>query len=425
MPPCCGPQARQCTQIAIRGQRLRHGRKLRRRERVMPHIAACHGRRDTRHALLGLQGAHRIDQPAASAEHGDGSPQQPVLRFRQHVHVAWPLDVRHVGMAADGSGGTARGVEQDGVERRGRGPVGGVGQDRLGPQMPTPQVLLKPRHPHGVALDRDNRRTGHGELRCLAARSGTEICHSFVGPRIEQPGRQGGSGVLHPEFSAFEAWQIGNPGSCRETHRTGRQLDTAWGRVPGFRRNVERRLALIGDGDLACLVAPRRPEPGRGVQARSIEVGERRHARLGHAAEHGIDQSREWRQPLCARERDRGHHRGMARRLQQQQPRRSKAQHVAHRFRRRLAQERFEHRVQCSHPAKHRSRQSMRCCTIPWRKSGKRIQRFIERPAAIQHCAQQIERRRTCRVRHQRPVERQDISRPCSRQRASTWSASP
>ena len=107
-------------------------------------------------------------------------------------------------------------------------------------------------------------------------------------------------------------------------------------------------------------VSPRGPEPGRRVQPRSIQVRQRRSARLGHPAQHRIDQPGERRQPARARQGDRGRHRRMGRRLQQQQPGRAEPQHMAHRFGRRLAQERLQHRVQRSHPAQHRSGQPMR-----------------------------------------------------------------
>ena len=207
---------------------------------------------------------------------------------------------------------------------------------------------------------------------------------------------------------------------------TGKRTEPVGNRMPPggsvaeFGRDVERRLALMGDGDLARLVPPRRPEPGRRVQPRSVQIRQRRRARLGHTTENGIDHARERRQPTGARQCDRGRDRGVARRVQQQQPGGAQPQHMARRLGRRLAQERLQHRVQCSHPPQHRRRQPMRRRPIPRRDGGKRVQRLLERPAAIENRGQQIESSLTRRVGHQRAVARQATSRPCSRQRAST-----
>ena len=147
----------------------------------MPQAAARHGSLDARRALLGLQRAYRVDQPATLAEHGGGSPQQPVLRLRQRAHVARPLEVRHVGVAADRSGGAARRVQQHGVERLGGRPLGGVGLHQFGLQMPMPQVLLQPRQPRRVTLDCDDGCASRGKLRRLPAGRGTEIGYVFAG----------------------------------------------------------------------------------------------------------------------------------------------------------------------------------------------------------------------------------------------------
>ena len=415
-----GPHAGQCPQIALLGQRLRQGRKFRRRERIKPQTAANHGSLDTRGALLGLQRAYRVDQPATLAEHAGRSPQQPVLRLHQRTHVAWPLDARHIGVPADRSGGAARCVQQHGVEWLGRRPVGGVGLHEFGLQMPMPQVVLQSRQTGWITLDCDHGCAGRGKLCRLPAGRRAEIRNAFPGTCGKQPGRQGGSGVLHPELAAIEAGYIGEVGSHRKAHRPSGQSNPPGRQRRGVRGHVEWRLALMGNGDLARLVPPRRPEPGWRVQPRSVQIRQRRRAGLGHTTENGIDHPREWHQPAGARQRDRGGNRGMAWCVQQQQTGGTQSQHMACRLGRRLAKERLQHRVQCSHPPQHRGGQPMRRRSIPWRNGGKRVQRLLERPATVQDRGQQIEGSLTRRVGHQRAVARQATSRPCSRQRAST-----
>jgi limonene-1,2-epoxide hydrolase len=50
-----------------------------------------------------------------------GRRQQIALLRRQHRHILGALEMRHVGVAADGAGGGAGGVQQDGVEQRASG----------------------------------------------------------------------------------------------------------------------------------------------------------------------------------------------------------------------------------------------------------------------------------------------------------------
>ena len=291
--------------------------------------------------------------------------------------------------------------------------------------MPMPQVVLQSRQAGWITLDCDDGCAGRGELRGLPAGRRTEVPYAFSGPRGEQPGRQGGSGVLHPELAAIEARQIGDMGSHGKPHRAGGQSSASRRQRRRIRGDVERCLTLMGDGDLARLVSPRRPEPGRRVQPRSVQIRQRRRARLGHTTENGIDHAREWRQPAGACQCHRGRDRGMAWRFQQQQPGGTQSQYMTRRFGRRLAQERLQHRVQRSHPSQHRGGQPMRRRTIPRRNRGKRVQRVLKRPATVQDRSQQIEGSLARRVGHQRAVARQATSRPCSRQRASTWSVSP
>jgi len=74
-------------------------------------------------ALLGLQRADAIDQAAAGTHPPGRSGEQIGLDFRQLGDVGRPAGPEHVRMAAEGAGGGAGGVEQDGVELAGVGPV--------------------------------------------------------------------------------------------------------------------------------------------------------------------------------------------------------------------------------------------------------------------------------------------------------------
>ena len=115
--------------------------KFRWRERVAPQIAACHRSLDAGHALLGLQRTHRVDQPPALAQQRCGGLQQPVLRLRQRPDVTRPLQVRHVGMPPDRTGGAARRIQQHSVELPATSPRGGVRLHEFGRRLPMPQVV--------------------------------------------------------------------------------------------------------------------------------------------------------------------------------------------------------------------------------------------------------------------------------------------
>ena len=309
-------------------------------ERVAAEAAVRQGRLDAGGGFLGLQRAYRVDQPPARAQHRGGGGQQAVLGFRQGADVARALEARHVGVAADGAGGAARRVQQHGVERGGRLPFGGVGGDGLRGQPPVAQIVPQPFQARRVAVERGDLGAGGGELRGLAAGGGAQIADALAGARGEQAGGQRGGGVLHPEGALLEPGQRGDGGAGGEADGAGRQQVAALGRQgAGTQGEVQRRLVLVGERDGARLGAPGGPEPGGGVEARAVELGQRRRSGRGDAAQHGVHQAGEGVQPAGARQGDGGGDRGVRRGVEQQQAGGAEAQDVAHRVGRRLLEE--------------------------------------------------------------------------------------
>ena len=92
-------------------------------------------------SCVGLERAHRVDQPTTLAQHGGSGSQQPVLRHRQRPHVGRPFEVWHVGMTADRPGGAAGRVQQHGVEVPAGIPRRGIRLNKVRLQMPMPQVI--------------------------------------------------------------------------------------------------------------------------------------------------------------------------------------------------------------------------------------------------------------------------------------------
>ena len=182
-------------------------------------------------------------------------------------------------------------------------------------------------------------------------------------------------------------------GTGGKPHGTGRQHLAAVRRQgAGTQRQVQRRLVLVRQRDGARLGAPGGPQPGRGVEPRAVEVGQRRRPRLGDATQHRVHQAGEGVQPAEARQGDRGSDRGVRRRVQQQQPGGAEAQHVAHRLGWRALEERFQHGVQRAEPAQRRGHQAMRRGAVARGERRQRVQRFLQRAAAVEHRGEQVER---------------------------------
>jgi hypothetical protein len=276
-----------------------------------------------------------------------------------------------------------------------RRPGGRIGLHQLGGELHPGQVLPQPAEPPRVALHRHDRRAGGRELRRLAARCRAEIRHPLPRPRAEQPGRQGGRGVLHPEAALGEARQLGRAGAGGQAGGAGRQdLGAFGGRGAGGQRQVERRGMAMRPRDGAHRPAiggvPRRPEPGRRVEPLGVQSFQRRGSLGRDLAEHRIDQAGEGRR----------HHRdgrgdgGMRRGAEQQQFGGPHPQRGADDGRRLAPQEGLQHRVQAAGPAQHGRRDAVRRRAVAGGEGGRqRVERFLERAAAFHHGGEQRERR--------------------------------
>ena len=248
----------------------------------------------------------------------------------------------------------------------------------VGLQAQPGEIVAQPGEPRGVALDRcdlarrrrpvarscrpgrrtDRRRARRGAPPAAAPAAPRRRPAPRTRPRRSRAGRS----------TRVPARVAPRPSRQRRAARRRRRA--------GRERQVERRLVLVRLGDGARLRRPRRPIARAGVSRRgpsspSSAAG----PACGHPAQHGVHQPGEGRQPARPRQRDRGGHRGMRRRAEQQQPGRAEAQHVAHRRRRGLAQQRLQHGVQRAQPAQHRGGQPMGGGAVA------RLQRAAARPA--------------------------------------------
>ncbi len=151
-----------------------------------------------RFALLGLEGTDAVDQPPAFPDPCGGARQKRGLQGRQGGDVGRPHIPQHVRMAAEGSGGRAGGVEEDGVEGARIGPVRGVGGDDLGGKAGAGEAGLDPAQAAGRAVQRRHLGAGGGELQSLAARRGAQVQRRLARLDVQQAGRNGGGRVLDP-----------------------------------------------------------------------------------------------------------------------------------------------------------------------------------------------------------------------------------
>ena len=189
-------------------------------------------------------------------------------------------------------------------------------------------------------------------------------------------------------------------------HRAGRQEHPALRQALGegrarAERQVQRSRALMRGGYGASGRTPGAPQPRGRVQPRAIEFLQHGGAGHHHPAQHRVHQPGERRQAPGAGQCHRRRDRGVRRRLQQQHASRAQPQHMTHGVRRLLVQIGFKSRVQRSHPAQDCRGEPVRRGSIAPRKVGRqRVQRLLERAAAVQHGAQQIEGGFSGRVGH-------------------------
>ena len=158
----------------------------------------------------------------------------------------------------------------------------------LGLQIQAGEVFREPLQPLGRAVDREHLGAGGCELRGLAAGRGAEIGDALAGLRLEQAGREGGGGVLHPPFAVLVTGQLADRacarrgGCCRsaEARRRGARPRLPDPPSPSDRRRpwrgAPRRSAWRAARRIARSSAPRarwayraRDRPDRGSASRS------------------------------------------------------------------------------------------------------------------------------------------------------------
>ena len=179
------------------------------------------------------------------------------------------LQVRHVGVAADGAGGAAGRVEQHGVERRRRAPAAASAatdvrrQGAAGPGFRAAGRAAAASRSTAVTV-----RTRGGELRGLAAGRGAEIGDALAGAAASRRRRQRGGGVLHPETSLVEPGKFGHARAWREAPGAGGQRFPARRRVgAGAQGEVERRLHAGAPRRWRAHRCPRTPRARRACRA--------------------------------------------------------------------------------------------------------------------------------------------------------------
>ena len=297
-------------------------------------------------ALFRLQRTDRVDQSAARLEAVGGAVEDLRLHAREAGDVAGTGRPQHVRMAAEGAGGAARSVQQDGVEGPRIFPDGRVGGDDLGGQAHALQVLGNALEAGGRAVQGHDVRAGGGQLQRLAARRGAEVQHLVAGLDGQEARGDGGGGVLHPPGPVLEVRPGGDVALAAGAQRVARQdlglegLCQDGGVGGGLQREVGGRLDSDLGGDLAGRgvaerSAPAGIQPGRGQQGRIIA----RRALAQQTAQHGVDQALERPAGLVgAGQFDRGRHGGEGRDFQIEGLGRAQAQQVHDPVRRGLLQ---------------------------------------------------------------------------------------
>ena len=342
-------------------------------------------------AFLRLQRANRIDHPAAGPQHRGGGGDQGVLLLRESGDVLLALEVRDVGVAADGARGAARRVEQHGVQRNGGTPTGRVGGHDSGGELQALQVFLQAHGSLRMAFDREHVCAGAGQLGSLAAGRRAQIGDVLASFGVEQAGRECRGGVLHPERAFVISGQIGHAGAGGIANGpAGKPLPTR-GRLAAH-GEVKRSFAGMGGGDGAGVAAPARPKPGGRVKPGTVQLGKGGLALFRDAAEHGIDQAGEGGEGAAAGESDACGDSGMGRRVEQQELGRAEAQHLADGVGRGAAQEGFQYRVERPGAAQHGGGEPMGRGTVARFGYREGVQRLLQCLAPDQHGGQQIKR---------------------------------
>ena len=174
-PPEAGEVGGEGTDLAQGRQVDGQAAQLARLDRVALEAIGFEAGGDELGTLLGLERADGVDEGAAGPGQAGGGGEEAALGLGEAGHVLGLLGPGDVGVAADGAGGGAGGVEEDGVERLGALPFVGVGDHDLGPEVQPGEVAGQELGPARRALDRGDVGPGHAELGGLAAGGSTEV----------------------------------------------------------------------------------------------------------------------------------------------------------------------------------------------------------------------------------------------------------
>ena len=243
-------------------------------------------------------------------------------------------------MAADGAGGTAGRIDEDGVGRFRRAPVDGVGGHLFHIETQPPEVAGEPLQPALRAVDGGDPGAGEGELRRLAAGGGAEVDHPHSRHRTEQPGGQGGSGILYPPGALVVAGQVAHRPPLPVAQAAGGEERGAQTLGPAGRvlpdGDVDGGFAQVRLGDAAAGVLavgrrPRLPQPVGGVETGRVVFFQQGAALSAETPEHGVDQGLVGTVAAARRQRDAGVDGRVRRRFEEQKLAHTEAQDVLHR----------------------------------------------------------------------------------------------
>jgi hypothetical protein len=218
--------------------------------------------------------------------------QQPFLQIRHLGDLARADAVKHIGMAAAGTGGGARRVEQDRVERLLRHPFQRIGDHDFRDKPGARKVFANPVEPLGAVIERGHLPAGSGELQRLAAGRRAAIEHAAALACPQQPRGQAGGKILHPPRAFGKALQLLDR-RCRASSRTWPGISevppsrSATARWTPDRARSGRAAAAASPAAISGPLAPARRDAGRQGR-RGGQAG----AALDQRGEHPVRQPR-------------------------------------------------------------------------------------------------------------------------------------
>ena len=164
--------------------------------------------RDVARALLGLQRAGAEDEQPARPHESRGPVKKAALERHALGRIVLALQVQDVGVAADGAGRAARGVEQHRVEGAARIPGGHVGFHDLRRKRQAREVFIETCEPRGRMIDGRHLGASGRKLGRLAAGRGAEIGDAKASDVAEETRGKRRGRVLHPPGAVRIAFEI-------------------------------------------------------------------------------------------------------------------------------------------------------------------------------------------------------------------------